>query len=44
VFQSGCIIITGANCMDHVKVAYKFICDVLSDNVDAVYRRRLMCV
>ena len=44
VFQSGCIIITGANSMDHVKVAYKFICNVLSDNIKSIYRSRLVCI
>lgn len=44
VFQSGCIIITGANCMEHVQTAYNFICNVLSDNITSVYRRRLVCI
>jgi TATA-box binding protein (TBP) (component of TFIID and TFIIIB) len=41
IFQSGCIIITGANCIDHIKVAYKFICDVLETNMATVRRCRL---
>lgn len=42
IFQSGCVIITGANCIDHINVAYRFICDVLEKNIDAIYRRRLL--
>lgn len=42
IFQSGCVIITGANCVDHINVAYRFICDALSKNIDAIYRRRLL--
>ena len=42
IFQSGCVIITGANCVDHINVAYEFICDILSKNIETIYRRRLL--
>jgi TATA-box binding protein (TBP) (component of TFIID and TFIIIB) len=41
VFQSGCIIITGANKIEHVEVAYKFICDILKNDCKKVYRNKL---
>ena len=42
VFQSGCIIITGANCIEHIEVAYEFITAALRSNIDKVYRQRLV--
>ena len=42
IFQSGCVIITGANCVEHINVAYQFICEVLSKNIERIYRRRLL--
>ena len=42
LLQSGGVSFTGANCMDHINVAYRFICDALSKNIDSIYRRRLL--
>lgn len=42
VFQSGNIIITGANKIEHVNIAYKFICDILELNVSKIYRKKLI--
>ena len=42
VFQSGCIIITGANKIEHIEIAYKFICDILSTNMKRVQRNKLV--
>lgn len=41
VFQSGCVIITGANCVEHINAAYEFICRVLDVNMQEIYRHRL---
>jgi TATA-box binding protein (TBP) (component of TFIID and TFIIIB) len=41
VFQSGCVIITGANKIDHITIAYSFICDVLKDNLSKIKRNKL---
>lgn len=41
VFQSGCIIITGANKIEHIEVAYAFICDILKNNRSKVRRNKL---
>ena len=41
VFQSGCVIITGANKIDHIDVAYKFICDFLKTNMNSIKRNKL---
>jgi TATA-box binding protein (TBP) (component of TFIID and TFIIIB) len=41
VFQSGCVIITGANTIDHINVAYAFICNVLKDNLCKIQRKKL---
>jgi TATA-box binding protein (TBP) (component of TFIID and TFIIIB) len=41
VFQSGCVIITGANTIDHINVAYAFICKVLTDNLTKIQRNKL---
>ncbi|QOI90211.1 hypothetical protein QKU58_gp120 [Pyramimonas orientalis virus] len=42
VFQSGCVIITGANTIDHITVAYAFICKVLKDNLNKIQRKKLI--
>jgi TATA-box binding protein (TBP) (component of TFIID and TFIIIB) len=42
VFQSGCVIITGANKQEHIDVAYGFICGILKDNIDDVYRKKFV--
>jgi TATA-box binding protein (TBP) (component of TFIID and TFIIIB) len=34
IFQSGCIIITGAQCLKQIDDAYKFICIVIDDNIN----------
>jgi TATA-box binding protein (TBP) (component of TFIID and TFIIIB) len=44
VFQSGCIIITGGQSMDQVNVAYKFVCDTLSQNYEEVRKKPLRLV
>lgn len=36
VFQSGCIIITGAQTTEQIDEVYEFICDVLSTHIDFV--------
>jgi TATA-box binding protein (TBP) (component of TFIID and TFIIIB) len=41
VFQSGCIIITGANTIEHINVAYEFICNVLKSNKYDIKRNKL---
>ncbi len=41
VFQSGCIIITGANIIEQVEDAYKFICNILSENIVKIYKKTL---
>lgn len=41
VFQSGCVIITGANKMEHINIAYDFICKILKDNLDKIKRKKL---
>ena len=41
VFQSGCVIITGANKIEHINVAYEFVCKLLKDNLDAIRRKKL---
>lgn len=41
VFQSGCVIITGANKIEHINVAYEFICNILKDNLSKIKRVKL---
>lgn len=41
VFQSGCVIITGANKMEHIDTAYAFICLLLKDNMAMIKRNKL---
>lgn len=41
VFQSGCVIITGANKIDHIEVAYEFICKLLKENMLKIKRNKL---
>ena len=41
VFQSGCIIITGANKIEHINIAYEFICDILKENKTFIHRNKL---
>lgn len=38
VFQSGCIIITGAQSYEQIDDAYTFICNVLQENFDEVHK------
>ena len=48
VFESGCIIITGAKCKDHIKKAYEFITkklyenyhDIIIHNIDKILKRK----
>lgn len=42
VFQSGCVIITGANKMEHIEIAYAFICDLLKNNINVIRRNKLV--
>ena len=42
VFQSGCVIITGANKIEHINIAYEFICKMLKDNLDSIRRKKLI--
>lgn len=41
VFQSGCVIITGANKIEHIDTAYAFICKLLKDNMKEIKRNKL---
>lgn len=41
VFQSGCVIITGANCMEHIHAAYGFVCDVMRTHLGTIFRHRI---
>jgi TATA-box binding protein (TBP) (component of TFIID and TFIIIB) len=41
VFQSGCIIITGANIIEQVEDTYKFICNILKENIKKLYKKTL---
>jgi TATA-box binding protein (TBP) (component of TFIID and TFIIIB) len=41
VFQSGCVIITGANKTEHIEVAYNFICNILKENYEDIHRKKL---
>jgi TATA-box binding protein (TBP) (component of TFIID and TFIIIB) len=41
VFQSGCIIITGAKSYQHIESAYTFICDVLSKHMEGIKKTPL---
>lgn len=42
VFQSGCVIITGANKPEHIEIAYKFICNLLKNNISKIRRKKLI--
>jgi len=42
VFQSGCVIITGANKIEHVNIAYEFVCNLLKDNLEKIQRKKLV--
>lgn len=42
VFQSGCIIITGAQTHQQIDDAYKFICKVLQDNIEEVQKKPII--
>lgn len=44
VFQSGCIIITGAQTPFQIKEAYNFICDILKDNFEFVKKVNLAAI
>lgn len=41
VFQSGCVIITGANKIEHIEIAYAFITKILKDNLEQIERKKL---
>jgi len=41
VFQSGCIIITGAQTYEQIDSAYKYICDILETNFEEVNKKQL---
>lgn len=41
VFQSGCIIITGANTIEQVDDSYKFICETIESNMLHLYKKSL---
>lgn len=41
VFQSGCIIITGANTLDQVNDSYKFICSTIQSNLNLLFKKPL---
>jgi TATA-box binding protein (TBP) (component of TFIID and TFIIIB) len=41
IFQSGCIIITGGQNLTQVSEAYDFICKVLIDNYNDIYKKKL---
>ena len=41
VFQSGCIIITGANTILQVNDSYKFICSTIQSNLNLLYKKPL---
>jgi TATA-box binding protein (TBP) (component of TFIID and TFIIIB) len=40
IFQSGCIIITGANSVDQINDCYKYICDVLKTHMNVVKKKK----
>lgn len=42
VFQSGCVIITGANQTEHIEVAYSFICNILKDDYQEIHRKKII--
>lgn len=42
VFQSGCVIITGANKEEHITTAYNFICDILKNNLNEIQRKKFI--
>ena len=39
VFQSGCVIITGAATVTQIEECYPYICKVLKDNIDLIRKR-----
>ena len=41
VFQSGCVIITGANCVEHIEAAYSFVCTMMRENISTIFRHRI---
>lgn len=43
VFQSGCVIITGAQSNDQIEEAYTFIRDVLLQNKDCIEKKVIVC-
>ena len=42
VFQSGCIIITGANCIPQIEACYAFISDVLRKHMTVVKKKKFV--
>lgn len=41
IFQSGCVIITGGQNLVQVNEAYSFICRVIKDNYEDIYKKKL---
>lgn len=41
-FQSGCIIITGANCVEQLNACYEYIVDVLRTNMNAIKKKKFI--
>jgi TATA-box binding protein (TBP) (component of TFIID and TFIIIB) len=42
VFQSGCIIITGASTLEHIDDCYQYICYVLKENYNMIKKKRFI--
>lgn len=44
IFQSGCILITGVTLIDHIKVGYEYISQIIKENEQAIKRNKLIIV
>lgn len=42
IFQSGCILITGVTLIDHIKVGYEYISQIIKENEQAIKRNKLI--
>jgi len=42
IFQSGCVIITGAQTYDQISTAYQFICDIFNDHMSVIKRETII--
>jgi TATA-box binding protein (TBP) (component of TFIID and TFIIIB) len=42
IFQSGCIIITGASSMEQLEDSYEYICHVLEENMEYIRKKKFM--